>query len=101
MMMKKYTTIIGMGLMLLLSACNDKFLEVAPDVALDEEKVFADPVMAAQFADNAYSFLPDDYLRFNEGTGTAQATDEAVGTDLNTPLVYTLNKGLFHDHSAF
>ncbi len=89
------------GLLFLSAACDDKFLNVAPDVALNEEKVFADPLMAAQFADNAYSFLPDDYLRFNEGNGVAQASDEAVGIDVTNPMLYTLMKGLYHDHSAF
>ena len=99
--MKKYTIPLLVGILFVLSGCDDKFLNVAPDVALNEEKVFADPVMAAQFADNAYSFLPDDYLRFNEGNGVAQASDEAVGIDVTNPMLYTLAKGLYHDHSAF
>ncbi len=99
--MKKYTIFLLSGLLFIFSGCDDKFLNVAPDVALNEEKVFADPVMAAQFADNAYSFLPDDYLRFNEGNGVAQASDEAVGIDVTNPMLYTLSKGLYHDHSAY
>jgi len=99
--MKKFTLSLLAGLLFIFSGCDDKFLNVAPDVALDEEKVFADPVMAAQFADNAYSFLPDDYLRFNEGNGVAQASDEAVGIDVTNPMLYTLSKGLYHDHSAY
>jgi hypothetical protein len=99
--MKKYTIPLLAGMLFVFSGCDDKFLNVAPDVALNEEKVFADPVMAAQFADNAYSFLPDDYLRFNEGNGVAQASDEAVGIDVTNPMLYTLAKGLYHDHSAF
>ncbi|MBE9461663.1 RagB/SusD family nutrient uptake outer membrane protein [Dyadobacter subterraneus] len=99
--MKKYTIFLLASLLFVFSGCDDKFLNVAPDVALNEEKVFADPVMAAQFADNAYSFLPDDYLRFNEGNGVAQASDEAVGIDVTNPMLYTLAKGLYHDHSAY
>lgn len=82
-----------------MASCNDNFLEVAPEVALPEDKVFADPVRAAEFADNAYSFLPDDYLRFNGNNGLSQATDEAVGSSVNEQLLYTINKGLFLDHS--
>ncbi|TDE17425.1 RagB/SusD family nutrient uptake outer membrane protein [Dyadobacter psychrotolerans] len=98
--MKKYKRIMLAGLLLFLAGCDDKFLNVAPDVALDEAKVFADPVMAAQFADNAYSFITDDYLRFNDSFGTAQASDEAVGIDVTNNMIYTLSKGLYHDHSA-
>ncbi len=81
------------------AACNDRFLEVAPEVALSEEKLFADPVRAAEFADNAYSFIPDDYLRFNGNNGLSQATDEAVGSSVNEQLLYTINKGLFLNHA--
>lgn len=84
----------------LLTGCKDNFLEVAPEVALDENKVFADPVLATQFADNAYKYRPDDYLRWTSVTGTSQATDEAVGTDLTSNLLYSFYKGLWHDHSA-
>lgn len=87
-------------LIILSMGCDDKFLEVAPEVALDEEKVFADPVLAAQFADNAYRYRPDDYLRWTSVTGTSQVTDEAVGTDVTSNLLYTFQKGLYHDHSA-
>lgn len=99
--MKNYSILTLVLSLFLFAGCDDKFLNVAPDVALDETKVFADPVLAAQFADNAYSFLPDDYLRFNEGNGVAQASDEAVGIDVTNPMLYTLMKGLYHDHSAF
>lgn len=101
MMMKKHFLSLFVAAMAVLSGCDDKFLNVAPDVALDEAKVFGDPVMAAQYADNAFSFLPDDYLRFNEGNGVAQASDEAVGIDVTNPMLYTLSKGLYHDHTAF
>ncbi len=98
--MKKVTVLYILWLIVFSTGCDQKFLEVAPDVALDEAKVFSSPVLAAQFADNAYSFLPSDYLRFG-GTGPAQASDEAVGTNalnINAPI-YTLNKGLFHQHT--
>lgn len=96
----KKTHIYSLICLLTLSiGCNDKFLEVAPEVALDEDKVFADPVLAAQFADNAYRYRPDDYLRWTSVTGTSQATDEAVGVDLTSNLLYTFYKGLYHDHS--
>jgi len=80
--------------------CNDKFLDLAPDVAIDDEKVFSNPVLAAQYADNAYRYRPDDYLRWNGISGTSQVTDEAVGTDIGSNLLYTFQKGLWQDHSA-
>ncbi len=86
-------------LLALLSGCDDNFLEVAPEVAMNEEKVFTDPVLAAQYADDAYKYRPDDYLRWTCVTGTSMATDEAVGTDVTSNLLYTFYKGLLHDHS--
>lgn len=83
----------------LLVGCNDKFLDVAPEVAIDEAKVFSDPVLAAQFADNAYRYRPDDYLRWNSITGMSNATDESVGTDISSNLLYSMQKGMWHDHS--
>jgi len=96
--MKRIYIFLLICLVPLFIGCNHKFLEVAPEVALDEDKVFADPVLAAQFADNAYRYRPDDYLRWLS-TGTSNATDEAVGTDITSNLLYTFYKGLWHDHS--
>jgi len=97
--MKRIYVFLLICLVTLSISCNNKFLEVAPEVALDEDKVFADPVLAAQFADNAYRYRPDDYLRWMSVTGTSQVTDEAVGTDITSNLIYTFQKGLYHDHA--
>lgn len=97
--MKKLNLFSIIFLATLLIGCNDKFLDVAPDVAIDETKVFSNPVLAAQFADNAYRYRPDDYLRWNGITGMSNVTDESVGTDITTPILYTLQKGMWHDHS--
>ncbi len=99
MKLDKISAIIG--LLIVMGGCNDKFLNVAPDVALDEDMIFANPVMATQYGDNAYSYITDDYLRFNDSFGTAQASDEAVGIDVTNTMIYNLSKGLYHDHSAF
>ncbi len=86
-------------MILFVTGCNTKFLDLAPGVSLDEDKVFADPVLAAQFADNAYSYVLDDYLYFDGHRGSpAQASDEALAAD-QIGHVRTLNQGLFHDHS--
>jgi hypothetical protein len=82
-----------------LTACKKDFLERTPGVALSEDALFADPVLAAQFADKAYTFLVDDYVRFDTHRGaSAQASDEAVSGTANSSIRY-LNQGLFHDHS--
>jgi len=83
----------------LIQSCKKDFLERTPGVALSEDAVFADPVLATQFADKAYTFLVDDYARFDSHRGaSSQASDEAVsGTATGT--VRYLNQGLFHDHS--
>lgn len=87
----------------LLSVCSTsckKYLDRTPGVALDDDKVFADPVQAARFADNAYNYLINDYVRFNDHRGsTSQASDEAVSGNSEF-TVTTLNRGLYHDHST-
>lgn len=81
------------------AACKKSFLERTPGVALSEEAVFADPLLSAQFADKAYTFLVDDYVRFDSHRGaSSQASDEAVSGTTNGSIRY-LNQGLFHDHS--
>ncbi|RYZ15763.1 MAG: RagB/SusD family nutrient uptake outer membrane protein, partial [Sphingobacteriales bacterium] len=65
---------------------------------LDEEKIFADPVLASQYADNAYNFLVDEYARFNAHRGiTGQASDEAVSGN-GEVSIRTLTNGTYHDH---
>ncbi|RZK38726.1 MAG: RagB/SusD family nutrient uptake outer membrane protein [Pedobacter sp.] len=82
-----------------LASCKKDFLERTPGVALSEEAVFADPLLSAQFADRAYTFLVDDYVRFDAHRGaSSQASDEAVSGTTNGSIRY-LNQGLFHDHS--
>ncbi|RZK58452.1 MAG: RagB/SusD family nutrient uptake outer membrane protein [Pedobacter sp.] len=82
-----------------ISGCKKDFLERTPGVALSEEAVFADPVLSAQFADKAYTFLVDDYARFDSHRGaSSQASDEAV-SGTTTGAIRYLNQGLFHDHS--
>ncbi|MDD5053124.1 MAG: RagB/SusD family nutrient uptake outer membrane protein [Sulfuricurvum sp.] len=97
--MKKINLFSIICFVTLLVGCNDKFLDVAPDVAIDEAKVFSNPVLAAQYADNAYRYRPDDYLRWNSIAGMSNVTDESVGTDITSTLIYTLQKGMWHDHS--
>lgn len=95
---KKYTIVLLLALVN--TSCIKSFLDRTPGVPLDDDKVFADPVQAARFADNAYNSLINDYVRFNSYRGsTSQASDEAVsGNSENT--VTTLNRGLYHDHST-
>lgn len=83
---------------IMLVSCNKDFLDRTPGADLPEEKVFSDPVLAMNYADNAYNFLIDDYARMNSHRGaTAQAADEAVSGN-NDNSIRTLNQGLFHDH---
>lgn len=81
------------------ASCKKDFLDRTPGVSLPEEAVFSDPIQTSQFANYAYNFLVDDYVRFNDHRGTtSQASDEAVSGNLD-PSVYLLNQGLFNDHS--
>lgn len=96
--MKNFKIIVSIVILLTATSCEKNFLDRAPGVALSEEKVFSDPVLASQFANNAYNFLVDDYARFNNHRGTtSQASDEAVSGNTDVSI-RTLNQGLFHDH---
>ncbi len=82
----------------LISCEKRAFLDRAPSVNLPEEKVFSDPILAAQFADNSYNFLIDEYARFNSHRGiTGQFADEAVSAN-NDIAVRTITNGNYHDH---
>ncbi|MDT3401916.1 RagB/SusD family nutrient uptake outer membrane protein [Mucilaginibacter terrae] len=94
---KIYTIVLLLSLVN--TACIKSFLDRTPGVPLDDDKVFADPVQAARFADNAYNSLINDYARFNDHRGsTSQASDEAVSGNSESSVT-TLNRGLYHDHS--
>jgi hypothetical protein len=99
--MKSYKIFTAIFLLsFFVTSCKKNFLDRAPGIALDEEKVFSDPVQAARYADNAYNYLINDYVRFNDHRGsTAQASDEAVSGN-SEYTVTTLNRGLYHDHST-
>lgn len=97
--MKKIFLIIYLPLCLLLAvSCQKNYLDKAPSVNLPEEQVFSDPVLASQYADNAYNFLVHDYARMNSHRGiTGQAADEAVSGN-NDVAIRTLSLGTYHDH---
>ncbi|OAQ40278.1 hypothetical protein A5893_04820 [Pedobacter psychrophilus] len=82
-------------------SCKKAFLDKAPSVNLSEDRVFSDPVLAVQYANNAYNFLIQDYARFNTHRAiTGQFSDEAVSG--NTEIaVRTITQGTYHDHTGF
>lgn len=90
---------------LLVFSCQKDFLQRDPGVAISQENVFADPVLATRFADNTYNFLLDDFGRMSilqnyKGT-TGQFADEAVLADPNTGHgVLTMNQGKFLDANS-
>ncbi len=93
-----YNITITLILIALLTSCTKNFLDRAPSVNLSEEEIFKNPVLAAQFADNAYNHLVDEYARFNAHRGiTGQAADEAVSGN-NEISIRTLINGTYHDH---
>jgi len=94
----KYTIIFT--LILSSVSCKKDFLERTPGVALNEEQIFADPAQAAKFADNAYNYVINKYVRFNDHRGcTSQASDEAVSGNSEGSIT-SLNRGLYHEHST-
>lgn len=85
-----------------LLACKGDFLQRDPGVAITQENVFADPVLATRFADNSYNYLLDDFGRLStlqtyKGM-TGQLADEALLADPNTGHgVLTMNQGKYLD----
>ncbi|MCX2574163.1 RagB/SusD family nutrient uptake outer membrane protein [Pedobacter sandarakinus] len=100
-MMKKYFKHIAVLLIIVgFVSCKKDFLERTPGVAISEEEIFANPALAARFADNAYNYLIHKYVRFNDHRGcVAQASDEAVSGN-SEGTVTSLNRGLYHEHST-
>lgn len=79
-----------------ITSCKKAFLDKAPSVNLPEDRVFTDPTLAVQYANNAYNFLIQDYARFNSYRGvTAQFSDEAVSGN-NEPAVRYMIQGNYH-----
>jgi len=99
--MKNYKTYIVVFLLTMTAlSCKKDFLERTPGVAISEDEIFADPALAARFADNAYNFTITKYVRFNDHRGcVAQASDEAVSGN-SEGTVTSLNRGLYHEHST-
>lgn len=99
--MKKYFKHIAVLLIIVgFVSCKKDFLERTPGVAISEEEIFANPALAARFADNAYNYLIHKYVRFNDHRGcVAQASDEAVSGN-SEGTVTSLNRGLYHEHST-
>ena len=97
--MKSFSYHIFLCILLLsFTSCTKNFLDRAPSVNLTEQQIFSDPVLAAQYADNAYNTLIDEYARFNAHRGiTGQAADEAVSGN-NEVSIRTLTNGTYHDH---
>ena len=99
--MKKYIKHLAVFLITIgFVSCKKDFLERTPGVAINEDEIFADPALAARFADNAYNYLIHKYVRFNDHRGcVAQASDEAVSGN-SEGTVTSLNRGLYHEHST-
>lgn len=79
--MKKIFTCCVLLICLGQTGCKKDFLQLDLGTRLPEDKVFADPLLATRFADNAYNFMIDEYGRLQDtykGT-TSQYTDEATG----------------------
>ena len=83
-------------------SCKKDFLQRDPGVPISGDSVFGDPVLASRYADNAYNFLINDYLRLdgngNKGT-TGEFTDEAVFAGAPLPIS-SMNTGNFLNTGA-
>ncbi|UKT65938.1 RagB/SusD family nutrient uptake outer membrane protein [Pedobacter mucosus] len=88
-MMKKIFTCCLLIVLIGQAGCKKDYLQLDLGTTLPDDKVFADPVLTARFADNAYNFMIDDYARLQDtykGT-TGQLSDEATGVMVAlTPL---------------
>lgn len=84
----------------ILSSCEKNFLERAPGVTMTLEKIFSDPVLASEFADNSYNFRMNDYVRFNGSYGgVCELSDEATTSFETSVLVWYT--GEYHNVSNY
>lgn len=82
-------------------SCKKDFLQRDPQVAIDVEKLFNDPKLAAGFGDNTYTFLINDYARlFGVKGTTGEFSDEAISNS-GVPAVTVMNTGQYLSPSAF
>jgi hypothetical protein len=97
--MKKIKNITLIVLIIFITtSCERSFLDKAPSVNLPEDRIFKDPILAVQYANNAYNFLVQDDARMNSHRGiTGQFADEAVSGN-NEPSVLLINQGNYHEH---
>ncbi len=80
MINKKWNQVICTGVMvLLLGSCKKNILDQAPELDLDQTKVFSDVSRAEQFVNNIYAGLPNGFWPDVTGTYALEATitDEA------------------------
>jgi hypothetical protein len=99
----KYTA--SVILLLALASCKKDFLQRDPGVAINEDKVFSDPLLAYRFADNTYNFLLDDFGRLGTAQTykgmTGQFSDEAIFAEaIVAHGVLTMNQGKFLDDAS-
>lgn len=92
-------------LMVATVSCKKDFLQRDPGVAITEDKVFADPLLAYRFADNTYNYLLDDFGRLSVNQPykgmTGQFADESILADAITPHgVLTMNQGKYLDEAS-
>lgn len=84
----------------LFASCKKDFLQRDPGVPIDFNKLFSDPLLAAGFADNTYSFLLNDYARLTTQNGmTSQFSDESI-SNTGDVVVNVINSGRFTHTSA-
>ncbi len=99
----KYTSFIL--LIVATVSCKKDFLQRDPGVAITNDLVFSDPLLAYRFADNTYNYLLDDYGRLSTAQAykgnTSEFSDESVLADPNTAHgVLTMNQGKFLDAAS-
>ena len=82
-------------------SCKKDFLQRDPKVAIDVDKLFSDPKLAAGFGDNTYTFLINDYARLQGPRGTTgEFSDEAI-SNAGLLAVTVMNTGQYLSPSAF
>lgn len=100
--MNNFKYILFFILIVATASCKKDFLQRDPGVAITEEQVFADPLLAYRFADNTYNYLLDDFGRLSTTQAykgmTGQFSDEAVMAEPNTAHgILTMNQGKYLD----
>lgn len=105
--MKNIILLLGVIASLLCStSCKKDFLQRDPGVAIDLQKIFSDPVLAAKFGDESYNYLWNDFCTIGVNTannavasGTTRVnwffSNECIDSHNNSVQTLYIQRGIY------